>query len=89
MAWHGMACGSTVFESSDPESMMRRQSGMISVLNRKLITSESSICADIAARSNAQPRRSFKREAPDALPHCRYHDVSVPHMSVCIGAMQY
>jgi hypothetical protein len=33
----------TVFESSVPVSMMRKQSGMISVLRRKLITSESSI----------------------------------------------
>lgn len=29
----------TVFESSEPVSMMRRQSGMISVVRRKLMTS--------------------------------------------------
>ncbi len=29
----------TVFESSEPASMIRRQSGIISVVNRKFITS--------------------------------------------------
>ena len=33
----------TVFDSSLPDSIMRRQSGMISVVSRKLITSCSSV----------------------------------------------
>ena len=33
----------TVFDSSLPDSMMRRQSGIISVVRRKLITSCSSV----------------------------------------------
>ena len=42
----------TVLESSEPISMVRRQSGMISVLSRKLITPVSSTCFDVS-RGNA------------------------------------
>lgn len=41
--WKEMEPLSTVLESSLPDSMMRRQSGMISVVRRKLITSCSSV----------------------------------------------
>ena len=37
----------TVFESSLPDSMIRRQRGMISVVRRKLITSCSSVCGRV------------------------------------------
>ena len=37
----------TVFDSSLPDSIIRRQSGIISVVNRKLITSCSSVCENI------------------------------------------
>ncbi|TYZ59461.1 hypothetical protein PybrP1_002457 [[Pythium] brassicae (nom. inval.)] len=46
----------TVLESSLPASMMRRQSGMISVCSKKLITSESSICGGgITSRACVSP----------------------------------
>ncbi len=46
----------TVFESSDPVSMIRRQRGMISVERRKLITSELSFCCDERRRCGVSDR---------------------------------
>ena len=42
----------TVRESSDPDSMIRRQSGMISVVKRKVIT----ICSSVLTRAPMTPR---------------------------------
>ena len=42
----------TVFESSDPVSMIRRQRGMISVVSKKLITS----CSSVFTRAPITPR---------------------------------
>lgn len=49
----------TVFESSDPVSMIRRQRGMISVESRKLMTSVSSTF-DQAEKNQNQTRRNEK-----------------------------
>ena len=48
---------STVLESSDPDSMMRRHSGMISVVRRKLMTS----CSSVLTSAPITPRLVSRR----------------------------
>jgi hypothetical protein len=48
-------------ESSEPVSMIRRQSGMISVERRKLITSELSFCYNVnVSKSEIRPDQTRK-----------------------------
>lgn len=49
----------TVFDSSDPVSMIRRQSGMISVDKRKLMTSLLSFCLTSAPMTPSEVRRRY------------------------------
>lgn len=50
---------STVLESSLPDSMMRRHSGMISVVRRKLITSCSSVLTKAPAVNTRNKKESL------------------------------
>lgn len=50
----------TVLDSSLPDSIMRRQSGMISVVNRKLITSCSSVFTSAPTKPKTFSSPSFK-----------------------------
>lgn len=50
----------TVLLSSDPVSIMRRQSGMISVVKRKLITSEESFLTS-APMTPSEVRRRYSK----------------------------
>jgi len=51
----------TVFESSDPVSIMRRQSGMISVESKNVMTSALSFCLTRAPMTPREVRRRYSK----------------------------